>query len=73
MTHETLGDSIPRSLLIRAPSKTKTIDTAEAFQIVIELARQNVADQLDSPEHYKRQTEAINIIEDLAVNEYGDD
>jgi len=51
----------------------KPVDIADAFQIVIDLAKQNVADQLDHPDHHKQQEEAINIIEDLAVNEYGDD
>jgi hypothetical protein len=36
-----------------------------AFQIVIDLAQQNVADQLDHPNHHKQQEEAINMIEDL--------
>jgi hypothetical protein len=36
-----------------------------AFQIVIDLAKQNVADQLDHPNHHKQQEEAINMIEDL--------
>jgi hypothetical protein len=49
------------------------MDIAEALQIVLDLARQNVIDQEDNPEENARQTQAIDIIEDLAVNEYGDD
>lgn len=49
------------------------ISLADAFQIVTELARQNVADQLDHPSEHSRQNEAINMVEDLATNEYGDD
>ena len=49
------------------------MDIADAFQIVIDLAKQNVADQLDHPDHHKQQEEAINMIEDIAVNEYGND
>lgn len=48
------------------------MDMAKALEIVIELARQNVADQLDHPKHYKEQEEAINMVEDLAVNQFGD-
>jgi hypothetical protein len=51
------------------------MDIAEAFQIVLDLARQNILDD-DSPdmaEEVERQTEACDIIEDLAVNHYGDD
>lgn len=49
------------------------IDAATAFEIVLDLARQNIIDRNENPEEHARQTEACNVIEDIAVNEYGDD
>lgn len=49
------------------------MDIAEALQIVIDLAKQNVVDEVDMPEEHARQVEAINIVEDMAVNQFGDD
>ena len=49
------------------------MDVAEAFQIVIDLAQQNLIDKDDLPEEYARQVEAINIIIDVATNQFGDD
>jgi len=49
------------------------MDIAEAFQIVLDLARQNVIDDPDMQDEHDRQLEAINIITDLAVNQFGDD
>jgi len=49
------------------------LDTANALQVVIALARQNVIDEQDNPEEHARQVAACDIVEDLAVNEYGDD
>lgn len=49
------------------------MDTAEAFQVVLDLAKQNMCDQQDMPDEHARQQEAINQIEDLAVNHFGDD
>jgi len=46
---------------------------ADAFRVVFDLARQNAIDQLDHPDHHKQQEEAINMIKDPAVNEYGND
>ena len=46
---------------------------ADAFGIVLELARQNVADETDMPEEHARQIHAINMVEDFAVNHLGDD
>jgi hypothetical protein len=43
----------------------------DAFQIVIELARQNLVDKIDMPEEHARQLEAINTLEDIAVNQFG--
>ena len=43
----------------------------EAIEIVLELARQNIIDDIDShhhPEEHNRQTEACDIIHDFAVN-----
>lgn len=49
---------------------------ADAFQIVISLARQNALDpgrcDPELLEHARRQHEAIDMLEDLAVNEFGD-
>ena len=42
------------------------MDVADALQIVIDLAK-------SVPSLSEREQEAINIVEDLAVNEYGDD
>jgi len=49
------------------------MNIAAALQIVLDLAKQNVCDQPEMPDEYARQMEAITIVEDLAVNEYGDD
>jgi hypothetical protein len=49
------------------------MDIAEALKIVLELAKQNLISEDEMPEEYARQKEAIDIVEDLAVNEYGDD
>jgi hypothetical protein len=49
------------------------MDMAEALQIVLDLARQNICDEKEIPQEYIRQIEACNMVEDLAVNEYGDD
>jgi len=48
------------------------MDIKEALQIVLDLARQNIADQLDEPSHYAKQTEACDVVEDMAVNQFGD-
>ena len=44
------------------------MDIATAFQIVLDLARQNIRDQLDDPKEHANEVEACNIIEDVAVN-----
>ena len=55
----------------------KPLDIADALQIVIDLARQNVLDaRRCDPElrdEAQRQQEAIDMVEDLAVNKFGDD
>lgn len=45
----------------------------QALEIVIELAKQNVADQLDHPDHYKEQELAIATVEDWATNNLEED
>lgn len=55
------------------------MDIAEALQIVIDLARGNILDERiiagdpDLDQERTRQEMACQVIEDLAVNEYGDD
>lgn len=49
------------------------MDLANALQIILDLAKQNVIDEDDQPEEHARQTEAINTVEDMAVNQFGDD
>lgn len=54
------------------------MDIAAALQIVIDLARQNVLDHKDVFEDELTQQmldqgEAINMVEDMAVNQFGDD
>ena len=51
----------------------KRTTMADAFQIVLDLAKQNVIDITYMPAEHARQMEAIDMIEDLAVNEYGED
>lgn len=49
------------------------MDIAAALQITLDLARQNLADQLEHPDHFREQQDAINMVEDMAVNQFGDD
>lgn len=51
------------------------MDIAEALQIVLDLAKGNTVDEneYDLADLYHQQWQAINMVEDLAVNEYGDD
>lgn len=48
------------------------MDIAEALEIVLSLARYNVIDEEDMPEENARQLEAILMVEDMAVNQFGD-
>lgn len=48
------------------------MDIAEAIQIVLDLAKQNVIDVREMPEDHAKQQEAINTVEDFAVNHLGD-
>ena len=49
------------------------MDIAAALQIVICLARQNIADQLEYLDNFREQNDAINMVEDMAFNLFGDD
>lgn len=49
------------------------MDIAEALQATIDLARQNLIDPLDNAEEHRRQRKAVDMVEDLAVNQYGDE
>lgn len=49
------------------------MDIAYALQIVLDLAKGNVINAIDAPEENARQEEAIRIVEDMAVNQFGDD
>lgn len=54
------------------------MNIAEALQIVIDLAKENaltreVAKIADIEIEFERQQEAIRQVEDLAVNQFGDD
>jgi hypothetical protein len=49
------------------------MDIAEAFQIVLDLARQNVIDEIDNPDEYAKQVKACDAVEDFVVNNLGDD
>lgn len=49
------------------------MDLAEAFQIVIDLARENIIDDPEFTDERIRQEEALKMIEDFAVNQFGDE
>ena len=55
------------------PGTMDVADVAEAFQIVLDLARAEFESNKTTPEVRKQQLKALLIIEDIAVNEYGDD
>ena len=49
------------------------IDIADALQIVLDLAKQNMApNDPEFAEERARQQEAIDTVEDMAVNQFGD-
>lgn len=48
------------------------MDFADALQIVIDLARSAMADT-DEPEAFAQHNDALNIVEDYAVNHEGND
>jgi hypothetical protein len=62
---------------IMEESAKEPLDIAGALQIVIDLARQNALDAAGcDPElrdEAQRQQEAVDMVEDLAVNMFGDD
>lgn len=49
------------------------MDITDALTIVLELAKQNVIDARDEPEMAEEQQEACKMVEDLIVNQLGDD
>lgn len=57
------------------PSYEEIMDIADALQIVLDLAKKEYDDNASSvnPKERERQLEAINIVEDMAVNQFGDD
>jgi hypothetical protein len=58
-------------------SAKQPLDIADALQIVIDLARQNALDAArcdpELRDEAQRQQEAVDMVEDLAVNMFGDD
>ena len=48
------------------------MDTDTAFELVLELAQQNVIDARDDPDEAKRQQEAIDVVTDFYVNNIAD-
>jgi hypothetical protein len=52
---------------------TLVVNTADAFEIVLDLAKQNVIQDPDMAEEKERQEEAIRTVEDFVVNQLGDD
>lgn len=58
---------------LKEPRTMPDLDLAAALQIVIDLARQNVVDIRDDAAEHARQMEAVDMVEDMAVNQFGDD
>jgi len=48
------------------------MELVNAFQIMIDLARQNVIDQRDNFDASLEQQEAVDTVEDFVVNQLGD-
>ena len=48
------------------------MEQIEALRIVLSLARDNIINEADDINEYNRQVEACNILEDIIVNEFGD-
>lgn len=57
----------------RAEVTSDFMDIAEAVQIVLDLAQQNVIDIRENAAEHARQMEAIDTVTDFAVNHLGDD
>ena len=53
--------------------KMSDIKIEDAFKTVLELARQNVADQLEHPKHCYEQSLAIVVVEDWIINNLDED
>jgi hypothetical protein len=49
------------------------MDIAEALEIVINLARQNIPSDPELEELAARYAEACNVVEDMAVNQFSED
>jgi hypothetical protein len=49
------------------------MDIVDALQIVLDLAKQANEKFAASPADYARQNTAIGVVEDMAVNQFGDD
>jgi len=49
------------------------VDIADAIQIVLSLARDNVIDDDELQAERDRQLEALDTVEDFVVNQLGDD
>lgn len=69
----TLYDGPVGSYEAPKPAPTSGMDAADALQIVLDLARQNIIDDPDMEDEAARQSEACDIVEDIAVNQFGDD
>ncbi len=54
-------------------NKPGFVDAATAFQIVLDLARRGICDAASDRAKHIEQATAVNVIEDIAVNQYGDD
>lgn len=50
-----------------------SIDIADALQIVIDLAQSVIAEKDEEPQAHAEHSEAIAVVEDMAVNQFGDD
>lgn len=48
------------------------MDIVEALQIVLSLARDNVIDPRDDSDESERQKQACDMVEDIIVNQFGD-
>jgi hypothetical protein len=58
-----LKPSVPRALY---PSAGAAMTTKEAFDIVLALALDNMVDEEEMPEIYKQQSEALEIVAEIA-------
>jgi len=49
------------------------MDMREALQIVLDLAKQSVIDPEDDEQEHVRQSEAIEVVEEMVICGYGDE